>query len=206
MCLIVVNSLLLLCAWLWIILLWICNFFTLNSLNCSCSTGAYSTFIFHWQISGILEKMLDSAEKLGKDSLNGRGHVREDSEYVRLVISDEPRLSDTLQPQAETKKSFIWWIKAILWCFIAILLLLIFMKWGVPFIFEKVFPYLAFFFVLCARWECILLYVQLRTCNKVNGICSSFNQSLCKILKKCVTLNFHQGIFSAKWLNLSWFG
>ncbi|XP_057503010.1 uncharacterized protein LOC130786681 [Actinidia eriantha] len=82
--------------------------------------------------------MLDSAEKLGKDSLNGRGHVREDSEYVRLVISDEPSLSDAVQPQTETNKSFIWWIKAILWCFITILLLLIFMKWGVPFIFEKV--------------------------------------------------------------------
>ena len=96
--------------------------------------------------------MLDSAEKLEKDSLNGRSHVREDSEYVRLVISDEPRLSDTLQPQAETKKSFIWWIKAILWCFITILLRLIFMKWGVPFIFEKVFLYLAFFlFCVCAR-------------------------------------------------------
>ncbi|GFY94641.1 SNARE associated Golgi protein family [Actinidia rufa] len=37
-------------------------------------------------ISGILEKMLDSAEKLGKDSLNGRDHVREDSEYVLLPI------------------------------------------------------------------------------------------------------------------------
>ena len=104
--------------------------------------------------------MLDSAEKLGKDSLNGRGHVREDSEYVRLVISDEPRLSDTLQPQAETNKSFIWWIKAILWCFITILLLLIFMKWGVPFIFEKVFLYLAFFpFRVCvAVVSCCMSY------------------------------------------------
>ncbi|XP_057469112.1 uncharacterized protein LOC130758275 [Actinidia eriantha] len=82
--------------------------------------------------------MLDSADKLEKDILNGRSRVRADSEYVRLVISDEPRLSDTLQPQAETKKSFIWWIKAILWCFITILLILLFVKWGVPFIFEKV--------------------------------------------------------------------
>lgn len=84
--------------------------------------------------------MPDPAEKLEKGSLNGRSHA----EYVRLVISDDPGVAetDTSQTQAETKyTSFIWWIKAILWCFITVLVLLIFVKWGVPFIFEKVFPY-----------------------------------------------------------------
>ncbi|KAL7205604.1 hypothetical protein ACSBR2_018518 [Camellia fascicularis] len=86
-------------------------------------------------------KMPDSAEMVGKDRLNNGGQVREHSEYVRLVISNEPRTGEgvTLQPQAGTKhKSFICWTKAILWCSITILILLIFAKWGVPFLFEKV--------------------------------------------------------------------
>ncbi|KAL7001583.1 hypothetical protein U1Q18_002736 [Sarracenia purpurea var. burkii] len=85
--------------------------------------------------------MPDSADKLEKERLTDTNEVQDDSEYVRLVISDEPRVAeaDTLQPQAETNsKSFIWWIKAILWCLISIIILLIFMKWGVPFVFEKV--------------------------------------------------------------------
>lgn len=94
-------------------------------------------------------EMLDKAEKSGK-MLNDQNQLREDSEYVRLVISNEPRLDAgvALQPQAETKyRSYIWWIKAISWCFIVILVLLIFVKWGVPFLFEKVFPdpFLQFF-------------------------------------------------------------
>ncbi|XP_052204383.1 uncharacterized protein LOC127809554 [Diospyros lotus] len=85
--------------------------------------------------------MPDSAEKLGKDVLNGGSQVKEDSEYVRLVIPNEPRAAeaDNLQPQAGTRyKPFIWWIKAMLWCFITLIVLLIFVKWGVPFLFEKV--------------------------------------------------------------------
>ena len=48
-------------------------------------------------------KMPDPAEKLGKDRLNDGTQLREDSEYVRLVISNEPRGGEgyTLQPQAE---------------------------------------------------------------------------------------------------------
>lgn len=94
-------------------------------------------------------EMPDKAEKSGK-MLNDQNQLREDSEYVRLVISNEPRLDEgvALQPRAETKyRSYIWWIKAISWCFIVILVLLIFVKWGVPFLFEKVFPdpFLQFF-------------------------------------------------------------
>ncbi|KAF5952083.1 hypothetical protein HYC85_010027 [Camellia sinensis] len=92
-------------------------------------------------ISGVLMKMPDSTEMVGKDRLSNGGQVREHSEYVRLVISNEPRAGEgvTLQPQAGTKhKSFICWTKAILWCSITILILLIFAKWGVPFLFEKV--------------------------------------------------------------------
>lgn len=84
--------------------------------------------------------MPDPAEKLEKESLNGRRH----SEYFRLDISDDPIVAetDTFQTQAERKyTSVIWWIKAILWCSISALIILIFVKWGVPFLFVKVFPY-----------------------------------------------------------------
>lgn len=87
-------------------------------------------------------EMPDKAEKSG-EVLNDQNQLRQDSEYVRLVISNEPRLDEgvAFQPQAETKyRSFTWWIKAICWCFIVFLVLLIFVKWGVPFLFEKVFP------------------------------------------------------------------
>ncbi|XP_057488169.1 uncharacterized protein LOC130774165 [Actinidia eriantha] len=86
-------------------------------------------------------KMPDPAEKLGKDRLNDETQLREDSEYVRLVISNEARGGEgyTLQPQAETKyKSFSWWIKALSGFFITLLILLIFVKWGLPFLFKKV--------------------------------------------------------------------
>ncbi|XAR49207.1 hypothetical protein NMG60_11032320 [Bertholletia excelsa] len=80
-------------------------------------------------------------QELGKDGLNRGSQVREESEYVRLVISDEPRIAeaDTLQPQSETKfKSFLWWIKAGVWCLLTVLILVILVKWGVPFTFQKV--------------------------------------------------------------------
>ncbi|KAK6267904.1 hypothetical protein QUC31_012064 [Theobroma cacao] len=89
--------------------------------------------------------MPNSSEDLEKQSTNSGHHVREDSEYVRLVTSDEEPTAmemDTLQPQPPTRSnSFVWWIKAIVFCIFTLILLLIFLKWGVPFLFEKVlFP------------------------------------------------------------------
>lgn len=84
--------------------------------------------------------MPDSGDKSEKPRIITVGHTREDSEYVRLVISDEPRTGEdhNLQSQVLSKRGSIWWIKAIIWCFAAIVILLVFVKWGVPFIFEKV--------------------------------------------------------------------
>ncbi|KAI4296113.1 hypothetical protein L6164_036098 [Bauhinia variegata] len=82
----------------------------------------------------------ESSGELEEKSKSGH-HLRGNSEYVRLAISDEPRVAEaeTLQLQAESRiKSFYWWIKAILWCFVIIILALIFVKWAGPFIFEKV--------------------------------------------------------------------
>ncbi|XP_077218761.1 uncharacterized protein LOC143852964 [Tasmannia lanceolata] len=85
--------------------------------------------------------MLNISEDFGKRGVNSDQHMRGDSESVRLVIPSEPRITevDILQPQASGNyKSFIWWIKALLWCLVLIASLLIFLKWGVPFVFEKI--------------------------------------------------------------------
>lgn len=88
---------------------------------------------------------MPDAIEVGKETEHAGSHVREDSEYVRLVISSEPRIADPdiLQSQPQSRDaSFIWWTKAIILSFITIILLLIFFKWGVPFLFEKVSIYL----------------------------------------------------------------
>ncbi|XP_019191161.1 PREDICTED: uncharacterized protein LOC109185647 [Ipomoea nil] len=84
--------------------------------------------------------MLDSAEDLGIKDVNTKSE-KADSEYVRLVITDEPSTSgaDLFQPPTETRKRDLrWWSKTIMWCSICIIIILIFIKWGVPFLFEKV--------------------------------------------------------------------
>lgn len=84
----------------------------------------------------------ESSREMEKLEITGH-HVLGSSEYVRLVISDEPRPVETerLQPQAESRiKSFRWWMKAFLWCFVIVILVLVMVKWGVPFVFEKVLP------------------------------------------------------------------
>ncbi|KAJ1420959.1 SNARE associated Golgi protein [Sesbania bispinosa] len=92
--------------------------------------------------SGISMMTPESSEDMEKHAIPGH-HVRGrgSSEYVRLVISDESTAVETemLQPQEESRmKSFRWWIKAFLWCFVIVILVLALLKWGVPFIFEKV--------------------------------------------------------------------
>ncbi|XVE91073.1 hypothetical protein DITRI_Ditri20bG0126700 [Diplodiscus trichospermus] len=90
--------------------------------------------------------MPSSAKDPEKQGTNS-GHLsRVNSEYVRLVTSNEPAAAAVgthiLPPQPPTgSKTFIWWIKAFIFCIFTVILLLIFLKWGVPFLFEKVlFP------------------------------------------------------------------
>lgn len=84
----------------------------------------------------------ESSEQLEKHSNSAhRVRVRGNTEYVRLFISDEPRATEPemLQPQAETRnKSFMWWIKVFLWCIVIVILVFVSVKWGLPFVFEKV--------------------------------------------------------------------
>lgn len=95
-------------------------------------------------ISSVSMKIPDSTKQLEKKHVASEGQVQEDSEYVRLVIPDEPRKSDAdaLQSQAlARKRSLLWWIKAIIWCLISIIILLCFVKWGIPFLVQKVLQF-----------------------------------------------------------------
>ncbi|KAF6163431.1 hypothetical protein GIB67_029280 [Kingdonia uniflora] len=83
-----------------------------------------------------------SEDDLIKDNANSRQqHTREDSEYVRLVISDEPRITevDYSQPQTGLRgRSFNWWVKVLSLGLVSVILIIISIKWGVPFLLEKV--------------------------------------------------------------------
>uniref|UniRef100_A0A2P2KUU0 Uncharacterized protein MANES_S051500 n=1 Tax=Rhizophora mucronata TaxID=61149 RepID=A0A2P2KUU0_RHIMU len=84
--------------------------------------------------------MPDSSVKEDYGS-NSKQPARDDNEYVRLVIHTETRAAETSSSEHEMKgrtQSFIWWCKALLLCIVLTIVLLIFLKWGVPFLFEKV--------------------------------------------------------------------
>lgn len=127
--------------------------------NCQLNLIALST------ASGFSLMMTNTSEELGKHSTSVY-RVREDSEYVRLVISNETRTAeaDILQPQSETRvKSFLWWIRALAGCLVIIIFLLIFLKWGMPFLFEKVLPinssFLGSSYITCYSQLTIVLFV-----------------------------------------------
>lgn len=62
-----------------------------------------------------------------------------DGEHVRLVISNE-RNTVEAEPQIERSnyRSLKWWIKTAILSIVAIVVSAVFLKWGVPFMFEKV--------------------------------------------------------------------
>ncbi|XP_038680711.1 transmembrane protein 64-like [Tripterygium wilfordii] len=81
------------------------------------------------------------SEELGKEGANSQHYSIEDNEYVRLVISNEPGATeaDMLSSQANTRiDTSIWWLRALFLSIVVIICLLILVKWGVPFVFEKV--------------------------------------------------------------------
>lgn len=105
---------------------------------------AYMLYILlHLIDSGILMRMPDSTEEPGIKQNNGKVQVKEDSEYVRLVIPNELRTHETytVSPTQPRKRSSLWWIKAIIWFSITIFLLLVLVKYVVPFLVEKVLQF-----------------------------------------------------------------
>ncbi|KAG5625839.1 hypothetical protein H5410_011057 [Solanum commersonii] len=84
--------------------------------------------------------MPESTDDLEKAYISSESHVKEDSEYVRLVIRNE-RTDEvgTSQSQSQSRKeAIVWWIKATIWCIFSVIILLVSIKWGVPFFFEKI--------------------------------------------------------------------
>ncbi|CAN6875841.1 unnamed protein product [Brassica oleracea] len=77
-----------------------------------------------------------------EDTSGSVRHMREDNEYVRLVVGTphEPSPPETvLVSQSEIRtRNLIWWFKALGICALALVLTLVFAKWGVPFVFQKV--------------------------------------------------------------------
>ncbi|KAG8368970.1 hypothetical protein BUALT_Bualt15G0101600 [Buddleja alternifolia] len=86
-------------------------------------------------------KMPDLTEELVKDHANRGSQIREESEYASLIIPNELRIpeADILESQRQARKRLlIRWVKAILWCSITVVILLVCFKWGAPFLVEKV--------------------------------------------------------------------
>ncbi|WOL16720.1 hypothetical protein Cni_G25508 [Canna indica] len=84
--------------------------------------------------------MTSSSEMLGKNNETSELQTMED-EYVRLVVPTERRVGNSDSQHATEKansKSWIWWMKLISGCFLVMILIFIFVKWGIPFMFEKV--------------------------------------------------------------------
>lgn len=85
--------------------------------------------------------MSSSSEGLEVRSENSDSSPKEDSEYARLVRPNDARtidVNDDSEPLDRADTSFNWWLKVLFGSLLGIFLTLIFVKWGVPFTFEKI--------------------------------------------------------------------
>ncbi|KAF8019144.1 hypothetical protein BT93_H3891 [Corymbia citriodora subsp. variegata] len=82
-----------------------------------------------------------SSQEVQKHNVNPAQLSREDSEYVRLVLSSESVTAeaDNFRPQTDERfQNFLWWTKALSLFTIITIIVLAFLKWGVPFLLGKV--------------------------------------------------------------------
>lgn len=89
-------------------------------------------------------------------------HIKVDDEYSRLVIPGQNGTPDNAsnakaQPQFTKSGPFAWWIKFLFACAFSIILGYAFIKWGIPFLFEKVqnCVFFSFLYVFHSPWLCI---------------------------------------------------
>ncbi|CAI0438439.1 unnamed protein product [Linum tenue] len=85
--------------------------------------------------------MTDTSQELVKDSDHTGHHTREDGEYIRLGMSDEPNpiLPHVSEPPTPSKsKSSQRWTKILTLCIVIGLVVFISIKWVLPFLFKKV--------------------------------------------------------------------
>lgn len=99
---------------------------------------------FVWLINRGEEAVVDMPRSSAGASCTAVDHSeqsRKDDEYERLVTRAQHATSDvgtTILSEQPKSRSFIWWMKVLLGCFLLILVGYVFVKWGVPFVFEKV--------------------------------------------------------------------
>ncbi|KAL9246079.1 hypothetical protein vseg_019659 [Gypsophila vaccaria] len=85
--------------------------------------------------------MMPNTIELAKHETDVGPATRDYSEYEKLVTPDLTKtpVTETLHIEANTRRDpCIWWIKILLSCVVAVAFGLILLKWGVPFLFEKV--------------------------------------------------------------------
>lgn len=111
---------------------------------CCASSYHAHVFIRSTAFSLFPIKMPDSLQEGQKQDVNPEQlPPSEDSEYVRLVIPNEPTTAeaDNLRPQTDDRfHNFVWWTKALSLFAIVTIIGLVFLNWGVPFLLEKVHP------------------------------------------------------------------
>jgi hypothetical protein len=88
-----------------------------------------------------MSDLTESTRKM--NNLDQERHIKVDDEYSRLVIPGQHGPPDNtsntkVQPQLTKSRPLNWWIKFLFACMFSIVLGYAFIKWGVPFLFEKV--------------------------------------------------------------------
>lgn len=95
--------------------------------------------------------MSSSSEMSGKNVETSELQTMED-EHARLVLPNESRIANFDSQQVVEKttlRSYIWWMKILFFCFLLVVLSFVFVKWGLPFAFEKVMS-IIFSYIICS--------------------------------------------------------
>ncbi|KAL6650022.1 hypothetical protein ACP70R_014246 [Stipagrostis hirtigluma subsp. patula] len=90
---------------------------------------------------GAVTDIPSSSAEVSSMGIENSEQSTKDDEYARLVTPAQHSASDVraaISPEQPKSRSFIWWMKVLLGCFLLVLGCYIFVKWGVPFAFEKV--------------------------------------------------------------------
>ncbi|KAI0529460.1 hypothetical protein KFK09_002010 [Dendrobium nobile] len=85
--------------------------------------------------------MINPPEDFSKIIESNELQSREENEYARLVKPAETSTDFTKEVsihETTKRRSFMWWMKALLCSLLLIILCFFFVKWAIPFVFEKV--------------------------------------------------------------------
>ncbi|XP_020589691.1 transmembrane protein 64 [Phalaenopsis equestris] len=85
--------------------------------------------------------MINPTEGFRKNIENTRQQSGDENEYARLVKPGETSAGDTSAlpiPETTQHGPLTWWKKALFFSFLLIILCFVLVKWGIPFVFEKI--------------------------------------------------------------------